>query len=59
MVLAVRIVDVTDRERKTQFAPGSSIFLAADHTSMEKVKFRFIHGTFQPIRSLSLKSDIS
>ena len=55
MVLAVRIVDVTDRERKTQFAPGSGIFLASDHTGVEEMKFRFPHGAFQSNKETVIK----
>ena len=52
---AVRIIDVTDRERKTQFTPGSGIFLAADHTGAEEMKFRFPHGAFQSNKETVIK----
>ena len=52
---AVRIIDVTDRERKTQFTPGSGIFLAADHTGVEEMKFRFPHGAFQSNKETVIK----
>ena len=45
--LAIRVVDIAYREGKTQFPPGSGIFLAADHAGVEEVEFRFTHGAFQ------------
>ena len=52
---AIGIVNVTDREWKTQFAPGSGIFLASDHTGVEKMKFRFPHGAFQSNKETVIK----
>ena len=52
---AIGIVDVTDRERKAQFTPGSGIFLAADHTGVEEMEFRFPHGSFQAYKETVIK----
>lgn len=45
--LAIQIVDIAYRERGTQFSFGSGIFLAADHTGMEEMEFRFAHGSLE------------